>query len=306
MFTGRRIRVILNPNSGTERGQEYAERISRAISSSGPAELDLRKTSGPDDAWTWASEAAEEGFDVVIAAGGDGSVTGVAHGILKSKQEKRPAVGIIPLGTGNGLARVLGLPMDPLAAVKTLSTGKLVDLDALDVHSHDATSLLFLGAGLDAEINRDADSEEKSRLGFMAYVNATFTNMRNRRNHSVRLVVDGQERLVQAHTISVFNATRLELLGAKVGPDAHPHDGYAELSVMSSPGLLGVVGQVLRIVADPGGHPELEDIRELEIEARPPMLVHIDGDVVGETPVKLKMVPAALKFIASARYQVPD
>lgn len=295
--------MILNPTSGTERGQELADRLRQAISSTDPAELDLRVTGGPDDAWTWAFEAAEEGFDVVIAAGGDGSVTGVAHGILKS--EKRPAVGIIPLGTGNGLARVLGLPIEPLAAVKALAGGKLVALDALDVQSHDATSLLFLGAGLDAEINRDADSDVKARLGFMAYVNATFANLRGRRNHSVRLVVDGVERQVQAHTISVFNATRLQLLGTRVGPDAHPHDGYAELSVMSSPDLLAVVGQVLRIVSGSSGKPELEEIRELEIEAKPPMLVHIDGDVVGETPVKLKLVPAALQFVAAARYRVP-
>ena len=303
MFTGRRIRVILNPTSGAERGQQLADRITKAIRLSGPAELELLQTKGSADAMTWAFEAAEEGFDLVIAAGGDGSVTGVAHGILKSRN--RPAVGIIPLGTGNGLARVLGLPIEPLAAVKALATGKLVALDTLDVPSHDATSLLFLGAGLDAEINRDADSDNKARLGFLAYVNATFANLRGRRNHSVRLVVDGEERQVQAHTISVFNATRLQLFGTKVGPDAHPHDGYAELSIMSSPGLLAVVGQVLRIVSGPGSKPELVKIRELEIEAEPPMLVHIDGDVVGETPVKLKLVPAALQFVAAARYRVP-
>ncbi len=304
MFTGRRIRVILNPSSGNERGRALAGRIERLILEAGPAELDLRITEGPDDTGNWSTEAADEGFDLVIAAGGDGSVTGAAHGILQSAH--RPAIGIIPLGTGNGLARVLGLQVDPLGAVKIMANGKLVDLDVLDVPSHNTTSLLFLGAGLDAEINRDADAENKSRLGFLAYIQATFANLAGRQNHQLQMIVDGQERTVQAHTINVFNATHLNLFGADIGPDAQPHDGVADLSVMSSPGFWGVMGQVLSVVDRNASRPRLEQIRELEFTAVPPMLVHVDGDVVGETPVKLSLKPAALRFIAAANYRVPD
>jgi len=304
MFTNRRIRVILNPNSGNERGSALADRIERAISESGPSQLEVMITDGAEDTVNWSREAADLGFEVVSAAGGDGSVTGAAHGILQS--ETRPAIGIIPLGTGNGLARVLGLPVEPMAAVKSLSSGKLVDLDVIDVPSHDTSSLLFLGAGLDAEINRDADSRNKARLGFLAYVQATLNNLSGRRNHQVRMLVDGQERTLQAHTISVFNATQLNVLGAELGPDAQPHDGVADLLVMSSPGFWAVMGQVLSVVGRTAGRPRMEQLRELELTAYPPMLVHVDGDVVGETPVRLSLRPAALKFVAAAAYRIPD
>lgn len=303
MFTGRRIRVILNPTSGSGQGQSVSSGLRQAFAQTGPAELDLRQTTGPADFTRYALEAARDGFDVVLAAGGDGSVTGVAHGIRRSGLDV--PIGIIPLGTGNGLARVLGLPVDPLAAVTALQRGRLVRLDVLDVPSHDATSLLFLGAGLDAEINRDADSANKSRLGFLAYVGAAFANVAGRRNHLIRLTTDGDTRELQAHTVSVFNATHLQLLGAPVGPDAHPHDGVAELSVMSSQGAVAVAAQVLRIAVRPSSRPELQRIGEAMIEADPPLLVHIDGDVRGETPLHVRVVPAALRFIAAASYRIP-
>src|SRR5690606_10744423 len=128
-----------------------------------------------------------------------------------------------------------GVPLDPAGAVTAMVEGRVVDLDVLDVSSHGMISLLFLGAGLDAEINRDADSDQKTRLGFFAYVAATIDNLRGRKNHAVRLKIDGQQRNVQAHTVTLLNATRLELLGAPIGPDAQPHDGVADLAVLTAP-----------------------------------------------------------------------
>jgi YegS/Rv2252/BmrU family lipid kinase len=304
MFARKRISVILNPSSGTESAESLTELIRTTIHAGQAAELDLRLTTGSEDASNWAREAADDGFDLVIAGGGDGTVSSVAHGVLKST--RAPAIGIIPLGTGNGLARILGLPLGPAAALKAMQAGKIVELDALDVLSHDATSLLFLGAGLDAEINRDADAKQKARLGFLAYVQATLGNLRGRHNHQISLIVDGQERQLRAHTVILFNATHLELLGIGIGPDAQPHDGVAELAVMTSPGFWPVVGQLLRIAGRSTSRPELEHVRSLKLEAEPPMPVHVDGDVIGETPVEVRIRPAALRFVADGDYDIPS
>lgn len=302
MFTGNRIRLILNPGSGTGSGARLSGRIVRFVNRYGPAELDVQVTGDRTQATDLARSAADDGFRLILAAGGDGTVTGVAHGVLQSGQQI--PIGIIPLGTGNGLARVLGLPRDPLNAVHTLAEGKVVQVDTVDVPSHGAISLLFMGAGLDAEINRDANGEQKSRLGFLAYVHAGFQNAAGRQNHMVRMVVDGQEREVEAHTVSLFNATRLPFIGTSIGPDAHPHDGVAQLSVMSSPGLLPLVGQLVRIFSGPVGAPELEAVSRLEVSAEPPLLVHIDGDVVGQTPFTARVLPGALPFVAAASYRI--
>jgi YegS/Rv2252/BmrU family lipid kinase len=303
MFTNKRISVILNPSSGTGSAENLTGMIRSTTHAGQAAELDLRLTTGPDDARNWAREAADDGCDLVIAGGGDGTVTAVAHGVLRSS--RTPAIGIIPLGTGNGLARILGLPVNPADALSAMQKGRIVKFDALDVVSHDATCLMFLGSGLDAEINRDADPEQKARLGYLAYIKATFGNLHGRRNHLVNLLVDGQERQVRAHTVSLFNATHLELLGVDIGPDAQPHDGVAELSIMTSPGFLPLVGQLLRIAGRSTSRPELEPVRSLKVSAEPPMLVHVDGDVIGETPVEARVLPAALSFIADASYEIP-
>ncbi len=303
MFTGQRVRLILNPASGNERGEQLAATIRSRVENAGAAELDLCTTGSAEDAVNWAAEAAADGYGIVLAAGGDGTVTGVAHGIRKAGTDT--IIGIIPLGTGNGLARILNIPMDPVQAVASLAKGRTVAVDAMDVPSHDATSLLFLGAGLDAEINRDADADNKSRLGFMAYVQAAFSNLSGRRNHDVRLTLNGEEQQLQAHTVSIFNATRLQLFGAPVGPDAHPHDGVAEVAVLTSPGLWAVMGQVLRVVDRNASRPVLKKVKEVKVVAYPPMLVHIDGDVVGETPLEVRVLPGALHFIAGAGYKIP-
>jgi len=303
MFKNARVSVILNPSSGAELAHGLRGVIQDTLRAGGATEVDMRLTTGALDASNWAKEAADAGFDFVIAGGGDGTVTDVAHGVLRSARS--PAIGIIPLGTGNGMARVLRLTQDPRRSLTAMQAGRIVTLDALDVASHDTTCLLFLGAGLDAEINRDADAVQKARLGFLAYVKATIANLSGRQNRPIHLVVDGQERRLLAHTVNVFNATHLAVLGFDIGPDAHPHDGVAELSVMSSPGFWPVVGQVLSILGRRTSKPELEPVRTLKLSAEPPMLVHVDGDVIGKTPIEVRMLPAALRFIAGASYEIP-
>src|SRR5690606_15047574 len=135
--------------------------------------------------------AGDEGFQVVIAAGGDGTVTSVAHGVHFSGS--RLLIGVLPLGTGNGMARVLGLPLEPEDTIAALATGHAVDVDAVEIASHDAFCLLFFGAGLDAKINRDADAGEKARLGALAYLKATVGNLRRAKNHAVKLWLDDRE-----------------------------------------------------------------------------------------------------------------
>ncbi len=304
MYSGKRVLVILNPSSGREAATTVASRVEDALRRHGAEHITMSVTKGPDDALSWASSAAESGFDLVLAGGGDGTVADVAHGILESDREL--TIGIIPLGTGNGLARVLGIPIDPVAAVDEMARGKLTDLDVISVDSHDRTSLLFLGAGLDAEINRDADKSEKSRLGFLAYVKATLANVGGRRNHELRLTIDGKESVKQGHTVMMFNAARIDILGATFGPDADPHDGIADLAVLSSPGTLAVVLQVLRLLNRAASQPTLAPVRELVLDANPPLLVQIDGDVIGETPLHARLLPGALSFITTRNYRARD
>ena len=301
MFEDKRVLAIVNPSSGTGAAEELAAAISPFVMDHGGRDCVTRLTRGPSDATTWARDAAERGFDLVLAAGGDGTVTAVATGIFHASN--RLPIGILPLGTGNGLARVLELPLEPLETLQALAGGKLVDLDVIELTSHDLVSLLFFGAGLDANINRDADGEQKARFGWLAYLKATFSNIRGVKNHDLTLTLDGRVEKLRGHTVSAFNATHMRFLGVQVGPDAQPHDGVMSVAVLRSTNVFVTVAQLLRLVNRSASRTELTAATDLRLAAFPDLPVQVDGDVVGETPVEARLRPAAVAFIADAGYQ---
>jgi diacylglycerol kinase (ATP) len=300
VLRAKHILVILNPSSGKAK-PDAAERIIGTALEEVGATYELRTTNGAEDPVAWAERAATDGFDVVLAAGGDGTVTAVATGLLRS--EDAAILGIVPMGTGNGLARVLRLPIDARKAILAMDAGHEVALDVMQVASPPSIALFFLGAGLDAEINRDADPAAKKRFGFLAYVGATARNLWGRRNHRVVLTVDGGRESFAAHTVTVFNAGQFELAGLEVGPTADPHDGQLDITVLRAPGFWRSLGAVLRLVSGQWDERATSRrARAFRIEAYPPLLVHVDGDVVGSTPIEATVLPGALRVIASADY----
>ncbi len=291
---------MLNPTSGAGRGADLASGVRDGLLSHGAAGAEVRVTEGPDDALTWATAAGEEGFDLVVAGGGDGTVTAVAQGVFASGSHV--PVAVLPLGTGNGLARVLGLPLEPEDALESLASGRPVRLDVLHVTSHGLVSLLFCGAGLDARINEEADREAKDRLGFLAYVRATLSAARDLKRHDLRVTLDGRTSRLRGHTVIAFNATRLELLGVEVGPDSTPHDGLMDVAVMRTPGTWAVLRRAMRLLDRAGSRADLAPAAHLRVEATPPLPVQVDGDPVGETPLEVRVAPGAVTFVAPADY----
>lgn len=300
VFQERRVLVVLNPASGRGRA-DATERAVRAALDDRGARATVRRTDTLDDARTWAATAAEAGFDVVLAVGGDGTANAVAQGLLSSGTPV--PLGIVPTGTGNGLARVLDVPNEPVRAIAALDAGRLVRLDVAEVTEPAGLALVFAGAGLDADVNREAGRRAKARLGFLAYVWAVLRELRRRRHHRVTLVLDGKPRIVAAHTVSVFNAGRMVVTGLPVGPDADPHDGRLDVAVLRSPGFWRSLGMVLRLVTRGGSRTVFERARTVRVEADPPLAVHCDGDVIGTTPLAARVRPAALRVIATAAYR---
>src|SRR5690554_1078895 len=300
MFRDKRVLTILNPASGAGSREKLRDTVEASFRAHGAAHTELRVTQGPEDAFDWAAAAEDEGFGVLVVGGGDGTVTAASHGVLRSGG--RLPIGILPLGTGNGLARVLGLPLDLDLTVDALAGGRIVTIDAIGLPSHATISLLFFGAGIDAKINRDADPEEKARLGPFAYIKATAKNLRRTRIYDLTLVADGEQRTFRGHSVSGFNATRLDVLGMAVGPDSDPHDGQLNLTVFRSRNYWRTLGQILRLTNRAASRGDLELVRGFRLEAVPPLPVQVDGDVVGETPLEAEVLPGALLFIAAAEY----
>lgn len=292
-----RALLVVNPASGQATGREtLVRRIVATLSGAGLAHVDVRTTRGADDAVRWAEHAAADGYDLLLVAGGDGTVAAAAQGVVAGGHDL--PIGVLPIGTGNGLARHLRLPEDPLAAARVVARGPRVRLDAIEVVSHDRLALVFVGAGLDAEINRDADAPAKRRLGRLAYVAAAARRLVGRRNHRVDLVLDGRHERLAAHAVSVINAGRFEFAGLDVGPSLDPQDGFLDVAVFRRPGVLQVAGQVTRLLVGRPHRAELLRAAAVRLASDPPMPVHVDGDVVGETPLEARVLPGAVRFAA--------
>ncbi len=299
-------RVIVNPASGRGKA-DAAERAIRRVAREEGLEIEVVRSRDGDDPLRWAESAEREGFRALVVAGGDGTAGAAARGLLAAGSGL--PLGIVPLGTGNGLARVLRVPLDPGRAFRTLVAGRAVPLDVLDVTclgddggAHETVALLFVGAGLDADLNRDADRSAKARFGFLAYVAAGLRNLVRLRAHRVRLTIDGESHGVAAHTVTIFNGGRLELAGVAVGPDADPHDGRADVAVLHATGFVEGLASVVRMATREGSRRYFAPASRVHVDARPPLTVHVDGEVVGTTPLTVRVRPAALQVLAAARY----
>lgn len=290
----RRALAILNPASGQD-DADASERAMRAALDERGVAVDLRRTEGLGDAERWAAKAAEDGFDLIVVAGGDGTVATVL-GATAESGEPLP-VAIVPLGTGNGMARALGIPLSVEEALASVLDGEVVAHDVAVVEPYGQRCAMFLGAGYDAEVNADADRGSKSRHGILAYLWAGVARLANRRNHAVVLTLDGETRRLRAHTVSVFDAGSFAYAGVSLGPEARSDDGLLDVTVMRRPGALDTLVDLVRMTIGRSLAPAARQAREVRIEADPPLPVHADGEVLGETPVTIRVLPTQARLL---------
>lgn len=149
------------------------------------------------------------------------------------------------------------------------------------------------------------DAGKKRRYGFVAYVAAAGRNLLGRRNRRVALTLDGRTERLAAHTLSMINAGLITVAGIEVGPPADPHDGRLDVAVFSSPNPFGAAAQVWRLLTGRPTRAELLRAGEVRLTSDRPLLVHVDGDVVGTTPLNALVHRAAVSFIADATYVRP-
>ena len=292
--------------------------IARHQSDSGWAETLFYETSKEDPGGGVTAEALEAGADMVIAAGGDGTVRAVAEAL----RGKDASLGLLPSGTGNLLARNLDLSLDNLDdSIATAFRGRDrdIDLGVVDVERENGERETFAfvvmaGVGLDAKMLANTNDELKKRVGWLAYVDAIARALRDNNKIDVRYELDdGGRKTMRAHTIIVGNCG---LLPANIMllPDAAVDDGIFDIVALRPEGFFGWVQIWLKIVWENGvlrrsqvgrrilaaNHREVRTLRytkgkKLVVRLDSPQDFEIDGDSVGKT-VALRAVvdPGAL------------
>lgn len=159
-----KVMIIANPSSGKEKSEEYLEKLKTVLERMAE-EIQISTTKGKGDAEKYAYNATNEGFDTVIAMGGDGTMHEVVNGLRKNDQSV--ALGIIPLGTVNNFAKALGVPNDPLEAIEVFTHAQVVPVDTGKINNTYFVS--SVSAGPIPETVQHVDSEMKTTFGPLAY-----------------------------------------------------------------------------------------------------------------------------------------
>lgn len=270
--------MVMNPVK-LDDAEKFRAAVGAAMAEHGWSEPIWLETTPEDPGEGQARQAVKDGADLILACGGDGTVTAAAAGLAGTGIP----LAVIPLGTGNLLARNLGLPIDRGEALAVALTGRDRQLDV--GRANGSLFLTMAGLGLDAKMLDDASEPVKKRLGWVAYVGSALRHLWDRPMR-ITLRTDGGPPL--RHRASGVIAGNVGALqgGLPLLPDAQPDDGRLDLVVLTARGLggwLGVAAQV--VLRRHGGTDQVlrRTFRELHVETGHAHLWELDGEVMGRT-----------------------
>ena len=289
-----KICVILNPAAGSaENTDVLREKLARL----GTCEIEI--TAQPGDAQKFAHRAATSGCDLIISAGGDGTLNEVVNGIAEQNFQCR--VGIIPLGTGNDFARSLNLPAKVDECLEIIARGQIKAIDLVRVTSDQVRYFVNVSAGgFSGVVDEKLTAEIKKNWGPLAYLRGAAAALPELRAYKTTIVFDDAETVaMNLYNVIIANG-RYVAGGIPVAPEAIINDGVvdvflipekptAELTVLVTQMLLGKhVGNeafVYRRAA------------KVAVNSKPGMWFNVDGELVGNEPALFEVMPGAMQFI---------
>jgi YegS/Rv2252/BmrU family lipid kinase len=299
----RRILLIANPSAAAGRAARRWEKLF--------ADLDARQlkvnyvlTNRPRHAVDLARDAADK-YDVVAAVGGDGTVNEVASGMLLAGQT-HSLFGIIPVGTGNDVAKLVGIStVDD--AVRALAEGTPQSMDAIEVVCEESGrratryAVLYAAVGFPGELLKHTTPEVKKIFGSRyCYTFGFFRALFTYESPVMRILCDDREFKGRMFLVSAGNA---EIVGAgtmRLSPGASVEDGKLNVNVVEELGRLEVARWFPRLLMGTHTtHPKVHyfPASSVSIESQPPMEVQVDGELFGQTPVMFTVKPKALRVI---------
>lgn len=309
-----KIAVILNPAklSNRENFKKLVLKLAKQQFKPAPEVL-FYETSVKDPGAGQCREALKAGANLVIAAGGDGTVRIVAGELVKHGSNS-PAMAVVPVGTGNLLARNLSIPVKGTAEALKIAFGektKQVDLGWL---SYGATAeaaiaasaqpfMVISGFGFDAKVMEQTNSKLKKYLGSVAYLLAGIKNIIGRAQ-PMRITLDsGESKLIAARTVMIGNVGKLQA-GFNLMPEADPQSGYLEVLALNWQSLFGF-GQLVRKLFSPKSAKIMPKWSEqksyktafVTVNTRKLTSLQIDGDYLGQARhLRAEIAHSALKI----------
>ena len=264
------------------------------------AELTILETTGPGNARDLVNHLDLAVYDGIIALGGDGTFHEVVNGLLKRSDGAMLPLGLIPGGSGNSLLHDLAL-VEPMAAVSAICRGEKRFIDAAEINMNDRVvySINLIGWGLVTDVG--SRSELLRWLGPSRYTVSSIIEIFRKKNRRAKLVIDDQTLVGEFSFVVACNSIHIGN-GMKMAPHAQIDDGLIDLLVVDSDITRKRLFSVLPKLFD-GTHvyePEVKyhQVSRFSIISEEKDLLNVDGEMLGSTPINVKMLKQAIEIFA--------
>ena len=289
----KRLLFLVNPISGVNQDKKasLSDQVAEVLDAS-LYEWEVQVSQAPGQLFEMSKAAAENGIDVVIAVGGDGTVNQIARGVIGSKT----ILGLVPAGSGNGLAHHLGIPTDVAKSLAVINKMNVKDIDTAKMN--DKLFVSIAGIGFDALVARKfARTERRGFLSYLKIVTSEYTNYRPRK---YKMIIDGKPVERQALFVSFANTNQFGY-NTIIAPDAKIDDGLLDVCIVKKVPLTQapqVVGLLLTKKIGTSDYVEIIKAREVKLKRNKKRTVNIDGEPVKlDKDITIQVNPLSLKVI---------
>ena len=295
----KKARIIYNPTSGREAFKKELPTVLEKLEIAG-YETSAHATTGEGDAEEAAMKAVEREFDLVVAAGGDGTINEVIHGL--AEKDYRPKLGIIPTGTTNDFARALRIPRDISKAtdIITQENGMLLDIGKVNEHYF----INIAGGGKLTELTYDVPIKLKTMIGQLAYYVKGIEMLPSLKPARVKIEYDGN---VLDEDIMIFLVSNSNSVGGfeKLAPDAKLNDGYFDLLILRKVNLaefIRIVTLALRGSHLDDSHVKYVRAKRIKVTPQDKMQLNIDGEYGGLLPGEFINLKQHIEFMVPKEF----
>jgi diacylglycerol kinase (ATP) len=286
--------VVLNPAAGQSANESVREALETAFGSH-QIQYEIYETLAGDKPGAVVRRRLGDGFELAVAVGGDGTVSDVIDGLVGSPVP----LGIIPTGTGNLIARELGIPTaldDAVALIAGRSRPRAIDAMRIG----ERVFVLNISVGISAAVIGDTSAREKSRWGRIAYTWTTVRKLFRLKPRYLVVAVDGIAQEYRAVEVAIMNCGKLAKAFHPLGPEIRIDDGHLDVYIVGVMSLRDVPRYVLKLVTRRPAASPLRVIaaqQRVTIRSTLPLQLQADGDIIGTTPVEVEVLPHAVTVL---------
>lgn len=286
-----KIAFIINPIAGGKNKFHFSQKIEKQLDQS-KFEYQIIQTERVNHAFEITKIAIQEGAQIVVAVGGDGTINEIAAALVGTQTK----LAIIPFGSGNGLARALKIPMNTSKAISVIN---LTNSDLIDVAKLNENYFFNMsGLGFDAHISH-VFSKDKKR-GLLGYIKATFRELKNYQSENYQINIDGKLINERAFILSIANSSQYGN-EAHIAPRAQLHDGLLDLIIVKPFPLILMPIMAFRLFtksADRSKYLISLQGKSIQISNNKKSVIHLDGEakLINEN-INISIQPLALNVI---------